>query len=260
MDRIPLILSTLCFLLGFAATLAALKAGHYRPRRFNLAMMAMAFVFQTAFLVERGKAIGHCPLTNLFEVLVFLSWSIALFYFLIGPAYRLSLLGMFTEPLVCLLQIVALLAPVDMPHQPFPPHSRWLEFHAAVSVMAYGAFAMAGVAGVMYLAQERQLKTRRLGAIFFQMPPITDLATANLRLLWTGLLLLTIGQASAVAIGVKVAPRVLIWGAAMWGSYLLLLLARRWGPRRISLLSVVVFVLSVLALFAVNHFNPGAKL
>jgi len=258
MDRLPLILSTLCFLLGFAATLASLKSGHYRPRRFNLAMMGAGFLLQTAFLSGRGRAIGHCPLTNLFEVLVFLSWSIALFYLLIGPAYRLSLLGMFTEPLLFLIQTVALLAPVDTPHPAlFPPHSPWLEFHAAVSMIAYGAFAMAGVAGVMYLAQERQLKTHRLGAIFFQMPPITDLAKANMRLLWSGLLLLTLGQAAAAAIHVKVGPGVAIWGVAMWVSYLWLLLARRLGPRRVAIFSVTAFVLSVVALCALSHFSKG---
>lgn len=258
MDKTPLILSTFCFLLGFAVTLRALKSGHYRPRRLNLAMMAAGFVFQTVFLVGRGRAISHCPLTNLFEVLVFLSWSIALFYFLIGPAYRLSLLGMFTEPLVFLIQAVALLAPIDTPHRPFPPHSPWVEFHAALSVMAYGAFAMAGVAGVMYLAQERQLKTHRFGTIFFQMPPITDLATANLRLLWTGWVFLTAGLASAAAIREPVGPRVLIWGGAMWVSYLLILLARRLGPRRIAVLSVAAFVAAVVALCALNHFSKGA--
>ena len=256
MDRLPLILSTLCFLLGFAATLAALKSGHYRPRRFNFAMMAAGFALQTAFLALRGKALMHCPLTNLFETLVFLSWSIALFYFLIGPAYRLSLLGMFTEPLIFLLQTVALLAPIDRPHPPFPPHSPWMELHAALSVIAYGAFAMAGVAGVMYLAQERQLKTRRLGTIFFQMPPITALATANLRLLWSGLLLLTAGLASAVAIRVPVAHGVLVWSGAMWVSYLLLALGRRLGPRRVAIFSVAAFVLSIVMLCVLAHINP----
>ena len=260
MDRLPLILSTLCFLIGFAGTLAALKSGHYRPRRLNLAMMALGFALQTAFLVGRGKMIAHCPLTNLFEVLVFLSWAMALFYFLIGPAYRLSLLGMFTEPLVFLIQTVALLSPMDLPHAPFPPHNHWMELHAALSVLSYGAFAMAGVAGVMYLAQERQLKTRRLGVIFFQMPPITALATANLRLLWAGLILLTIGLASAPAIGAKVGHGVLLWGAAMWLCYMALLLGRRLGPRRVAIFSAAAFVVSIIALCALTHFNPRAGL
>jgi len=259
MDRLPLILSTLCFLIGFATTLVTLKSGHYRPSRFNLAMMAAGFALQTAFLALRGKALVHCPLTNLFEVLVFLSWSIALFYFLIGPAYRLSLLGMFTEPLIFLIQTVALLAPIDLPHPPFPPHNPWMELHAALSVIAYGAFAMAGVAGVMYLAQERQLKTHRLSTLFFQMPPITALATANLRLLWTGLFLLTAGLASAVAIRVPVAHGVLVWSGAMWASYLLLALGRRLGPRRVAIFSVVAFVLSIVMLCVLAHINPKPK-
>ena len=259
MDRLPLIISTLCFLLGFAATLMLLKSGHYRPRRFNLAMMAAGFLFQTVFLMGRGTAMGYCPLTNLFEVLVFLCWAIALFYFLIGSAYRLSLLGMFTEPLLFLIQTVALLAPIDTPHPIATQHNPWLEIHAALSVMSYGAFALAGVAGVMYLAQERQLKTHRLGTIFFQMPPITDLATANLRLLWTGLLLLTVGLASAPAIRLHVAPRVLIGGAAIWGAYLLLLLGRRLGPRRVAIFSAAAFILSIATLCALAHFNQGVK-
>jgi len=258
MDRLPLILSTLCFLFGFAAMAASVKAGHFRPRRFNLAMMGAGFLLQTVFLGQRGKMIGHCPLTNLFEALIFLSWAITLFYLLIGPTYRISLLGMFTEPLVFLIQTVALLAPIDTPHPAlFPPHSPWLEFHAAVSVVAYGAFALAGIAGIMYLAQEHQLKTHRLGTIFFQMPPITALATTNMRLLWAGFLLLTVGQAAAAAIRVRVGPGVMIWGGAMWFSYLLLLLARRLGPRRVAILSVLVFVLSIGALCIFNHFSKG---
>jgi len=259
MDRLLLILSTLCFLIGFAITLASLKTGHYRPRRFNLAMMAAGFTFQTAFLVLRGKAILHCPLTNLFEVLVFLSWSVALFYFLIGPAYRLSLLGMFTEPLLFLLQTVALLAPIDLPHPPFFPHSPWMELHAALSLIAYGAFAMAGVAGVMYLTQERQLKNHRLGTFFFQMPPITTLATANLRLLWTGLFLLSAGLVSAAAIRMPVTHGILIWSEVMWISYLLLALGRRLGPRRVAIFSVVAFVLSIVMLCILAHINPKPK-
>ena len=193
-------------------------------------------------------------------MLVFLSWAIALFYFLIGPAYRLSLLGMFTEPLLFLIQIIALLAPIDTPHALSLQHNPWMELHAALSVTAYGAFAMAGVAGVMYLIQERQLKTHHLGTIFFQMPPITALATANLRLLWCGLLLLTLGLASAAAIRVEVAPRVAIWGAAMWLSYLLLLLGRRLGARRVAILSLAAFVFSIVALCSLTHFNQGSAL
>ena len=56
------------------------------------------FILQTIFLFERGHAIGRCPITNYFELLVFMSWSMVLTYLLIGSTYRLSLMGAFTAP------------------------------------------------------------------------------------------------------------------------------------------------------------------
>ena len=129
---------------------------------FNFSAIALGFVFQTAFLSVRGHAIGRCPLTNLFEVFIFLAWSVSLIYLLIGPAYRLSLMGAFTAPFVFALQTFALLAPIDMPHPRGDSPSPWLEMHASVSLIAYGAFALACVAGLMYLVQERQLKSRKI--------------------------------------------------------------------------------------------------
>ena len=147
-------------------TIAALRAGVFRPGRFNFLAVGLGFIFQTAFLSIRGHAVGRCPITNLFEVFIFLAWSIALIYMLIGPAYRLSLMGAFTAPLVFLIQTFALLAPIDVRHAVKLPANPWLEFHASMSLVAYGAFALACVAGVMYLVQERQLKTHQLRSIF----------------------------------------------------------------------------------------------
>lgn len=260
MDRLPLLVSTLCFLLGFAATLAAVRTGRPGLHWLRRAMMAAGFALQTFFLYQRGRAIGHCPLTNLFEVLAFLGWSVALFYFAIGRAFRLSLLGLFTAPLLVILQAGALLAPIDPPHRVFAPHNPWVQWHAALCVIAYGAFALAGVAGVMYLAQERQLKRRRLGNFFFEMPPIADLATANRRLLWTGIVLLSAGLASAASIGMRVAPSVWMWGILLWAGYFLLSLSRRLGPRRTAYFSAGAFLLAAAALCTFHHFYQGAGL
>src|SRR3954452_1648110 len=105
----------MCFLAAVVRTGIALRAGIFRPGKFNFFAIGLGFVFQTAFLSIRGHALGRCPLTNLFEVFVFLAWSVALIYLLIGPAYRLSLMGAFTAPLVFLIQTFALLAPIDIP-------------------------------------------------------------------------------------------------------------------------------------------------
>src|ERR1700686_639856 len=100
MDRYLLIVSTVCFLLADVRTIPLLRVGVFRPGRFGFFGVGLGFIFQTAFLSIRGHALGRCPITNLFEVFIFLGWSIALIYVLIGPAYRLSLMGAFPAPLV----------------------------------------------------------------------------------------------------------------------------------------------------------------
>lgn len=260
MDRLPLYISTLCFLFGFAYTLYAYAQGLQRASRFNFAVIATGFVLQTWFMHLRGEALGRCPLTNLFEVLIFLSWSIVLLYLVIGPTYRLSLLGAFTAPFVFLLQSAALLTLIDAPAiKLVGKPDAWLELHAALSVISYGAFAMASIAGVMYLAQERQLKTHHLRSIFFQMPPITHLATANLRLLYVGLGLLTIGLSAGFFVKAPLNGTKIVWGGIMWALYLGILVLRRFGPRpgpkRIAFLSVAAFTLSLTALWGLNHLS-----
>ena len=140
-------------------------------------------------------------MTNLFEVFVFLAWSVALIYLIVGPAYRLSLMGAFTAPLVILIQGLALIAPIDVRHPVKLPPNPWLEFHASMSLIAYGAFALAGIAGVMYLVQERQLKTGHIHSIFYHLPPLTHLFDAITRLLWWGFGLYTLGLLSGFFIG-----------------------------------------------------------
>ena len=252
MERQLLVLSTFCFLFGFAYTMYALGAKVYRKSRMNLIVTFLGFLCQTGFLYLRGQALGRCPLTNHFEVLAFLSWSMVLFYLLIGPAYRLSLLGFFTSPLVFLLQVFALLMPWDTPARLRSAPNAWLELHAAISVVAYGAFALAGVAGVMYLAQERQLKTHHLKSIFYHLPPIRDLATANTRLVLTGLTLLTVGLGAGFAMGNLGAHATkIVWSSAVWLLYAFLAGAEWWrriSPRRAALLSVGAFALVLVTL------------
>ena len=188
------------FLAGFLYTAFTLGTGRRFSAWVNLAAVAVGFLLQTDFLIVRGELRGRCPLTNLFEVIAFLCWGLVLFYLIFGNTYRLSPLGMFTGPLVCLLQTFAVVADLDRANPSGGPRGAvnpWLEFHAAFSVLSFGAFALAGLAGGMYLWQERQLKTHRLRSIFFQLPPMADLGTLNYRLLAVGFVLLSLGWSRA---------------------------------------------------------------
>lgn len=251
MDRTLLVISTFCYLFGFGYTMYAFGARSLRPSRWNILAMITGFAFQTGFLYLRGQAIGRCPLSNLFEVLIFLCWSMVLFYLAIGPAYRLSLLGTFTSPLVFFMQIVALLLPATPPVRATSPVNAWLELHAALSVVAYGAFALACVAGVMYLAQDRQLKTHHIKTVFHHLPPIRDLAVANSRLVLVGFVLFNAGVLAGILQGL--AHSQLLWWISLgvwvlYGGLLVAKFAHRVTPRKVAIVSIAAFGVMLLTL------------
>ena len=138
---------------------------------------------------------------------------------LVGPAYRLSLMGAFTAPLVVVLQGFALLAPIDVRHRMRTEPNPWLEFHASMALVAYGVFALACIAGIMYLVQERQLKTRKLHSIFYHLPPLTDLFAAITRLLWWGFALYTLGLVSGFFVGQPLPQMQVLSAFGVWLLY-----------------------------------------
>ena len=223
--------------------------------RFNFVSVALGFGFQTAFLSLRGHALGRCPLTNLFEVLIFLAWSVALTYIVVGPAYRLSLMGAFTAPLVLVLQVVALVTPTDVHRSTILPANNWLEFHASISLVAYGAFALACIAGVMYLVQERQLKTHHLHSIFYHLPPLTDLFAVITRLLWWGFALYTLGIISGFFTGHPLPRLQVVAAVAVWLLYAAILQGRhlRWfAPKRVAALCIIGFSAALALLWGIT--------
>lgn len=256
MDKILLALSTLCFLGGFLYVVTALREG--KPRRnswANFAVVIAGFLLLSAVLHLRGELHGRCPVTNGAEILIFLSWSILLFYFLVGRAFRLSLLGTFTEPIVFVFLAVALgmLINSDPGARPVETLDPWHELHISVALLSFGAFALAGIAGVMYQVQDRQLKQQQLGALFYQLPPIRYLADAIVRLVVGGTFLLTIAIVSAFLQESEPDPKHFTMAFVVWIAYAALLgwhFSGKTTPRRIALGAVIVFIFPLLQLVA----------
>jgi HemX protein len=258
MERIALLAATLCYLFSFGHTLFVLGAGRFQPGRFNFIAMAFGAAAQGWYLSLRGATEHACPLGSLPEMLIFLSWSIALIYLVIGSTYRLSLMGAFTAPLVLLLQIVALLLPGESHHAATLPHNPWIEIHAALSIVAYGAFGLACVAGLMFLIQEGQLKSRRPAPIFHYLPPITELAGVLKRLLWVGFLLLSLSFAAGMHAHLFVSGEKFICSMLIWVLYALLLAGANKGllsNRRLALFAVVTFLLALALLPLIEHLS-----
>jgi len=249
MDRWMLIIATLLAAVGGAWGMISVHRG--ARSRWTAAWMIGTFLFQLCFLWLRGDLRGACPLRDLGEILAFLAWSLTFFYLLVGPAYRISLLGVFTAPLVVLFQTVALLPGVlDPDPARVVGTTGWGETHSASSVLGYGAFALAAVAGVMFLVLDHQLKEHHLkSGLFRNLPPVRELLVSMQRLLWIGLVLLTLGVVSGFLMPRGGALGHLIAALAVWAGYLSLLVVKQvrgLTGRRLSILTVVLFVVSLL--------------
>ncbi len=227
--------------------------------RWNYSSMLLGFVFHTLFLYLRGEDLGRCPLTNSFEVTVFVAWAVTLVYLIVGPAYRLSFLGAFTAPLVVALQAIALLALDDAPGGVLmKQRSPWIEFHAAIAILSYGAFALGSVCSVMYLVQERQLKTRQLNRSFLLLPSLGQLEQITLRLVILGLAMLSAGIAGGLVsyrdTGKATMSKILLAGL-VWVLYAALVGGRyglAWRGRRVAWLSVFSFAVVLIALWSLG--------
>ena len=249
MDRWFLLAATLLAAVGGMWGILSVYRGH--RSHWTVVWMGAAFLCQVGFLAVRGEMRAACPLMDRGEILAFLAWSLTMFYLLIGPAYRISLLGVFTAPVVVLFQAIALIpGALTMNPGKMVGGNAWHETHSATSVLAYGALALAAIAGVMFLVLDRQLKEQHLkGGLFRNLPPVRDLLISLERLLWLGGGLLTIG----IVAGFLMPQKDSAWGhlvaaVAVWAGYGLLLgvkKVRGLTGRRLSLSAVVLFILSL---------------
>ena len=77
--------------------------------RWTLILMLLSFACQLFWLRLRGEQRAGCPLLDGGEILVFMAWSISLFYFIVGSTYRVTLLGMFSAPFVSIMLFISLI-------------------------------------------------------------------------------------------------------------------------------------------------------
>ena len=260
-DRLWLELATLGYLASAAWGLYALGARRLVGDRGTFFLIAIAFVLHTIFLHQRGEAIRHCPITNLFETLAFFSWSLVLTYLVVGQAYRMSILGAFTAPVVFLVNFFALLAPIDIPSA--MPQLGWqLELHATLALLGLGVLGIAALAGLTYLIQERQLKRRALTSWFYSLPNVGRLELVQKRVLVWGFAIFSAGALLGFFIPhrqpddwVKIA-----WSAGVWTLYAALVVVLglgRLSHKKTALLSVAGYVFILLTFWGINSLSES---
>lgn len=171
-------------------------------------------VLQTLYILSRYLIAGYTPITSQHEAVIFFAWSVTWAYLSFHWRYSVKNFGTFVSILVMIMLVIGAFA--SRAFQPLSPalQSMWLPVHAGVSVMAYGFLALAFCGGLMYLLQERELKSKRFGFFYNRLPSLESLDQLNSHCLTTGFVFLTLGIITGSA-----------WARQAWGTYW------QWDPK-----------------------------
>ncbi len=224
----------------------------------NLAvgMTAFGFVLHSASLHTLLFRTDHAPLSSLFEVLVFFAWGLILAFLIVEYAYRIPVLGSFVLPLAVLALIFAATVRQDL--QVLEPVLSNIWLHVVMTVSGTVAFALAFVAGIMYLLQEHLLKSKRFIPMYYKLPPLDFLDDLNRKSILFGFPLLTLGIAAGAVWANFTSGTYWNWEpkqistALTWLFYLIVLLGRvmvGWQAKRAAYLTIIGFA-GVLITFA----------
>jgi cytochrome c-type biogenesis protein CcsB len=210
--------------------------------------------------------IGHAPLSNLYESLIFFAWTIAVVYLVIEKKYENRIIGAFTAPLAFLAMAYASMSPnISDRIQPLLPalKSNWLIAHVMACFIGYAAFAIAFGMSCMYLFKDRD--TQGNSNLLAHFPSTKMLEQLNHQMIMFGFLFLTTGIITGAVWANSAWGRYWgwdpkeTWSLITWFIYATLLHARMmrgWGGKRIAYLSIIGFVAVLFTYFGVNYL-PG---
>jgi len=229
-------------------------------------LIGLGFLFQSLSWLIRTIGLGQLPVLNLGEALGFFGWCLVGVYLILYRRFRLLVLGAFLSPLA----VAAVLAGLIFPGKPLivgPVYrSLWLTFHLGAVFAGYGFFALAFVIGVMYLIQERQIKSRRPGPVYHRLPSLNVLDQINYYCLAVGFPLMTLGIVSGALYAQAALGRYWrwdpkeVWSLILWLVYAALLHQRLtvgWRGRRAAVMSIIGFSILCFTFLGVSLLLPG---
>jgi len=232
----------------------------------------IGLIAQTLGLILRWlesykMGIGHAPLSNLYESLIFFSWTIVLLYLIIEWRIKSRNLGAFVIPFAFFSMAFASFSPnVNARIQPLIPalQSNWLISHVITCFFGYAALTIACGLGFMYLL--KGLEKGERPRLFFRLLPgreIVDELTYHSVVI--GFIFLTLGIITGS-----------VWAYSAWGSYwswdpketwslitwlvyaamLHSRFVHGWRGKRMAIMSIIGFASVLFTYFGVNYL-PG---
>ncbi len=263
------LLSIITFVYGLAAFLyiASWVFKKSLPARLATWTAIIGVVGNTAGIIMRwvesySLGIGHAPLSNLYESLIFFSWTIAVLYLIIEKQYENRIIGAFISPIAFLAMAYASLSPnISDRIQPLIPalKSNWLIAHVIACFVGYAAFAVAFGVSWMYLFKQRD--TEGESKLLAHFPGADILDDLTHQLIMFGFLFLSIGIITGAVWANSAWGRYWgwdpkeTWSLITWFVYATLLHARMmrgWHGKRIAYLSILGFMAVLFTYFGVN--------
>jgi ABC-type transport system involved in cytochrome c biogenesis permease subunit len=197
--------------------------------------------------------------------LSFFSWVLILVFLAVEFRHHLHVLGSFIVPLALVSLVSAAALPETAPT--LTPVFRTLWVHVTLSMLGTVGFAVAFVAGVMYLIQDGLLKSKRFNVLYSKLPALDFLDHLNQRSIVTGFPLLTLGIITGALYAELSLGSYLSWnpeqtGALVtWVFYFVVLTGRLtvgWRAKRAAYLTIIGFAGVILTLIGVLLKSHGS--
>lgn len=233
------------------------------PWRVVVSLLFVGVVAHVSALALFARSADAVPLTGLGPALSFAGLVLATTLVVVELLACDASLTLVAAPLAALPTLCAALVGLTPGRSAAGLRGVWLLAHIGLSFVGIAAFATAAVAGMMYLLQRRELKSRRFGTIFRLFPPLETLDRVNHVAAVAGWLVLTLGV--VLAISYSVAYRELnlpqlVWGSGAWVAVSCVAIGRvmrGWQARRAALISSVGFAAVLLLYVAFRVAMPA---
>jgi ABC-type transport system involved in cytochrome c biogenesis permease subunit len=161
-------------------------------------------------LLERSHWMHTVPYDDLFGSMSLFAWLLGITYLGLETVHRQRSVGAFVTFLLAIwVALLGWLAPSAMPAPP-PARGPLFAFHVTLNTWAYAAFALSFVMSLVYLVQDRMLRSHRSSAVFWRFPPLSVLDRMARSSVYVGLATLGVGVITG-----------LIWEHRLTGAYAL---------------------------------------
>ena len=216
-------------------------------------------------LIIRWIQEGYFPLSNLYESLIFLAWSLSLFSILLETRTRSRLVGSILTPILFFLSYFAsIILPIDMQKaSPLVPslQSNWLMMHVSMMMVSYATLLVGSLLSILYLVFFNYKKYRSFGSSLLEMIDLW-----SYRIIALGFPFLTIGIISGA-----------VWANEAWGSYwswdpketwalitwltfaiyLHFRIIKGWGQEKAAIIGLIGFFIIWVCYLGVNFLSKG---